>query len=377
MEQFRLVVGLGLVATQLGVASLMIVLFLKTRSERASRCWAAASVTAMVSTLVSGFLPVGRPALWMLYASATLTIASLWMVWRGFRSYREKPAAWWGWAVPAVLLACFLSMPLWGAPQLWRSVMFTLAACSCLVLIAAEALSVRESKARWVVAFAVVTNAGSFVARPALIALGYDVSGSTENTASLLATYLIPIIDFFMLFSGLALLAIHKLLRQKEALATRDELTGLPNRRAFLEAVDREVRASCRSGRPFCLMLVDIDHFKNVNDTSGHVAGDSLLRRLAKVLESACRPTDIVCRWGGDEFVVICPGLDANQAGALGKRLAAAVREGSEGGTLTVSVGVAAFERCDEGSSWEPVFERADRALYAAKENGRDGVSVG
>jgi len=377
MEQFRLVVGFGLMILQLGVASLLAVLFLKTRGEKASRYWAAASLISMVSTLISGFLPAVHPAMWMLYLSATLTVVSMWIVWRGFRSYRDKAAPWWGWAVPGSLTAVFLSMPFWGAPQLARSITFTLAACSVLVFVAIEALAVKGSKARWLVALAVASNAVSFLARPALMALGYDVSGSTDNTAGLLATYLVPIADFFLLFSGLAMLSVHKLLTQKEALATLDELTQLPNRRALVEGASREIKASYRSGKPFTLMLVDIDHFKTVNDVSGHTVGDTVLRDVARTLVKACRPTDLVCRYGGDEFVVLCPGTGADQAASLAQRLGDAVRAASrDERVVTVSIGLAAFEG-GEPVSWEPVFERADRALYLAKENGRDRAVVG
>jgi diguanylate cyclase (GGDEF)-like protein len=378
MEQFRLILGLGLVATQLGVAALLVVLFSKTRGERSSRSWVIATVATIVSTLISGFLPFGSPPLWLLYASALLTIAGVWMVWKGFRNYRAKPTSWWGWALPGFFLAAFLILPWFKTPQLVLSWSFTIAACLVLVLVAIEAVAVRESRARWLVVFAAVTNAASYIARPVLMAAGYEVGATTGNLPGLLSTYLIPIVDYFLLYAGLTLLAFHRLLAQKDALATLDELTQQPNRRALIETARREVRSSCRSGQPFSLMLVDIDHFKAVNDSSGHSVGDLVLIKVARALVAACRPTDLVSRYGGDEFVVLCPGLGSDQASALAQRLADAVRTVTAGNSsVTVSVGVAAFEECEEGSSWEAVFERADRALYVAKENGRNGVALG
>ena len=378
MEQLRLILGLGLVATQLGVAALLVLLFSKTRGGQASRFWAAAAVVTVVSTLLSGFLPFGRPPLWLLYASALLTVAGLGMVWWGFRRYRGVRASWWGWAVPGFFAAAFLLLPWARVPQLVLSWSFTLSACSILLLVTAEALLVRDSRARWLVVFATLTNAAAYAARPLLMAMGYEVGAPTGDLPGLLSTYLVPILDYFLLFGGMALLSIQRLLAQKDALATLDELTQLPNRRALVEAAKREVRSSCRSGLTFSLMLVDIDHFKAVNDSSGHSAGDLVLRQVARALENVCRPTDMVSRYGGDEFVVLCPGLGVEQAGVLAQRLAEVVRAVPAGtNPVTVSVGVATFAGCDEEASWESVFERADRALYTAKENGRDGVAQG
>jgi len=377
MDQFRLVLGLGLMTTQLGIAALMVGLFLKARGEHASRYWASGSFASLLAMLISGFLPLGRPSLWQFYLSAFLVVASLWLVWRGFRSYREMPTPRWGWLVPGLLFAAFVCLLFTPAPQLVRSVFFTLSACSVLVMIAAEAVSTRSSKARWLVLAAVLTNALSYMARPVLYALGYGVSGDTTSLPGLAVTYLVPILDYFLLYTGLALLALQKIIRQKDALAALDELTQLPNRRAFIEAARREVRASCRNGSPFTLMLVDVDHFKNVNDSLGHVAGDAVLRELGRVLVSACRPTDLVSRYGGDEFVILCPGLASEPARGLAQRLIEAIRTGMAGGSVTVSVGLAAFEGCDETASWVPVFERADRALYSAKEAGRNRLVVG
>ena len=159
-------------------------------------------------------------------------------------------------------------------------------------------------------------------------------------------------------------------------LARTDPLTGLFNRRAFDEALSREHARQLRGGPPMALLLVDIDHFKQVNDTWGHQAGDQTLRQLGKLLSERFRTMDIVGRIGGEEFAVLIPdcGDDAGQAFARARELCDTVRERtlSWPHPITVSVGVAT----SLGAKTTPdeLFAVADAGLYAAKASGRDRV---
>jgi two-component system, cell cycle response regulator len=162
-------------------------------------------------------------------------------------------------------------------------------------------------------------------------------------------------------------------------LATTDMLTGLLNRRAFMDAVDRERARSDRHAFPLSLLLLDVDHFKKVNDERGHAAGDAVLQGVARVLQTVARRSDFVARWGGEEFVVALP-----QTSEAGGRVAAervrravanethVVTEG-EPMRVTVSVGVASAE-----APWsiEALVGTADAAMYAAKQRGRNRVEV-
>jgi two-component system cell cycle response regulator len=160
-------------------------------------------------------------------------------------------------------------------------------------------------------------------------------------------------------------------------LATTDALTGLLNRRAFLEAVDRERARSDRHAYPLSVLLLDIDHFKRTNDEYGHLVGDLVLQGVARVLESVARRSDFVARWGGEEFVVALP-----QTGTAGARVAAErVRRAIASAThkipdgrpllVTASVGVASAE-----APWslEALIGAADEAMYSAKARGRNRV---
>ncbi|HSN91028.1 MAG TPA: GGDEF domain-containing protein [Anaeromyxobacteraceae bacterium] len=159
--------------------------------------------------------------------------------------------------------------------------------------------------------------------------------------------------------------------------ATADALTGLPNRRAFEEALAREVARARRAGTPLGLLLVDVDHFKRVNDERGHPAGDEVLRAVAGRIASAARAGDLVGRVGGEEFALALPGAGAADAREAGERVRARVADGPvalEGGDLavTVSVGVASLgEPPEEGPD---LVARADEALYRAKRAGRNRV---
>jgi diguanylate cyclase (GGDEF)-like protein len=160
----------------------------------------------------------------------------------------------------------------------------------------------------------------------------------------------------------------------KHHLATHDELTGLLNRRAINAGGDREVRLATRLNLPVAVAFVDIDHFKQINDTLGHEAGDTVLAELAEVLRDACRNVDLVGRYGGEEFCLIFPGTGCENAEIVARRLVDSVRlrAFSIGQEVTVSVGVAALEPDEDDRSWTSLVRKADRALYAAKDAGRD-----
>jgi diguanylate cyclase (GGDEF)-like protein len=164
--------------------------------------------------------------------------------------------------------------------------------------------------------------------------------------------------------------------------ALQDPLTGLYNRRHLDDRLGSELAASLRHGRPLSLLMIDIDHFKDVNDASGHLAGDEALKMVAFVLRGAVRKEDVLARYGGEEFVVIARETPLEGARALAERIRRAVERSRcawEDGELavTVSVGVSVAagpsEYVPERSERELV-EAADRALYAAKQQGRNRV---
>ena len=151
--------------------------------------------------------------------------------------------------------------------------------------------------------------------------------------------------------------------------ARTDDLTGLANRRAWDEALDRELARARREETPLSIGIVDLDRFKDYNDVHGHQAGDRLLKQLAAAWRQDLRVTDVIARYGGEEFALALPGCDLMDATALIERLRASTPP-----EQTVSAGLAVW---DGQESAEALFGRADRALYAAKEGGRDRIVAG
>lgn len=152
-----------------------------------------------------------------------------------------------------------------------------------------------------------------------------------------------------------------------------DPLTGLRNRRELLRALDEECERFRRYGTPVSVAMMDVDHFKHYNDAHGHVAGDAVLAKLAGLVSGACRTTDIVARFGGEEFAVVLTNTDAPAALVLSERLRRAVdRAEWHGRPVTVSVGVATVHPDDDRPL--DLLERADEALYEAKDRGRNCV---
>ena len=171
-----------------------------------------------------------------------------------------------------------------------------------------------------------------------------------------------------------------RLYEQAERLATTDGLTGLLNRRTLATQLAARVREAQRYRRPLSLLLIDVDHFKKVNDTHGHPAGDAVLRGVAAVARAQARETDLVARYGGEELAVVLPETDAAGARAIAERLRAAVEStahATDQGALrvTVSVGVATWP--GGGQNGDELLTTADRALYRAKQTGRNRVESG
>lgn len=236
-----------------------------------------------------------------------------------------------------------------------------------------------------------VVGVGIYAALAFVSAIGVGARFNSTHLSALDTAYALMV--FIVLGGSIALnLRIHRIrerlrekrealaeaLRINQELASHDELTGLLNRRAMWEMVAVEHRRSMRTGRPLLLAQLDIDHFKAVNDTHGHATGDRALQAFANVVRACVRDTDVLARWGGEEFVLMIVDTDCEHARNLLERIRLAVA-GMEiphaTGMLrmTVSAGLAHHQ---PGDTIDHTLERADQALYTAKALGRNRVSV-
>jgi diguanylate cyclase (GGDEF)-like protein len=155
-------------------------------------------------------------------------------------------------------------------------------------------------------------------------------------------------------------------------MAYLDPLTSLPNRRAFEDAWKRELASAHRHGYPVAVALVDIDHFKQVNDKHGHLEGDRCLQAVGEVLRQTVRSADVVARLGGDEFVIALPYTNLEGALRIAERLRHMVATSDQGPPCNISVGVA----CTDQTPDEALLAIADKALYLAKSEGRNRVAA-
>lgn len=176
------------------------------------------------------------------------------------------------------------------------------------------------------------------------------------------------------------LLDLRKSKEQLQKMALTDPLTELGNRATFDMSLKQAVARTQRTESPVSLLMIDLDHFKQFNDTFGHQTGDQVLREVAKVIDGSARDSDVCCRYGGEEFAVILPDTDAENAQVLADRIHKEVARASRrlqlgGRPITVSIGIGStsLQRITHPRS---LVEEADRALYLAKENGRNRTEI-
>jgi diguanylate cyclase (GGDEF)-like protein len=165
--------------------------------------------------------------------------------------------------------------------------------------------------------------------------------------------------------------------------SSRDSLTGLYNRWFVLEKIDSEINRSLRHGSPMSLLMLDIDHFKRVNDTWGHGAGDQVLRAIGQLLRDSCRVYDVPGRYGGEEFCIVLPETKPGNTGVVAERIrsrleATSLPCGDTSIVVTASIGIAGMDTSEANELLSPaaLIDRADRALYSAKNRGRNRVEM-
>jgi diguanylate cyclase (GGDEF)-like protein len=189
---------------------------------------------------------------------------------------------------------------------------------------------------------------------------------------------LAPLIATLLGLFGFTVMAMEQIVASKERGARMDGLTGLLNRGALDGAAMGLVASWLRYRQPLSCLVIDVDYFKQVNDRSGHWAGDAVLKAIAGALDQSRRASDVAGRYGGEEFCILCPNTDESQATALASRILRKVRSvplpGKAGAFASVSIGIAELQGATDSAEmlWQRLFCAADQALYIAKRNGRD-----
>jgi diguanylate cyclase (GGDEF)-like protein len=304
--------------------------------------------------------------------------------WRAVRRFYDRPDSPWL-LLPSVVGTLGIYWFSARAPNLPARVTIAAVVWSALLLGAAwtlrEAADGDRAISRRVLAGIFSVTAGFMILR----AIYFLVKGTTAssvvdrgswiNAVTPMLAAVMPVVGT----TAFLLLCSERIRRQWERAASTDYLTGLANRRTLNAEGDRRLERARTHGDGLAVAVVDVDHFKSINDRYGHDVGDLALKHVASRLQAACRGKDLPARQGGEEFVILFDRIAASQAVAAGERIRAAVEaepfvaEGVER-TITVSIGVAALGPDD--ASFDDLLRRADRALYAAKSGGRNRVEL-
>jgi diguanylate cyclase (GGDEF)-like protein len=357
--------------------------WLRNPDQVALRIWAAALAAGAVGTLVVGlFGPV--PGMDPSVVGNTLIVAGVVLAWESMRRFNGRPPGR-GRVVGSILAFLLVFGVAWlvGADLRVRVFICSLAIALFTFLAGREiAMGGRQERLSGRTTTAVIFGivALDMVIRAAHAALGPPVARDIAFFAEPVQGHTLFAMTIGLVclgISGLSTMAHERLLHRYERLALTDELTQLPNRRFFVEHAERVARRGALDGRPVSLLVMDLDHFSEINERFGHPGGDEALVAFAIALRSHVRPTDVVARYGGEEFCALLLDTDLPHAKEAAERLRAAISDLSievKGQLLrfTVSIGITLLQ----GADVDRAIDRADQALYQAKHEGRNRVAV-
>jgi diguanylate cyclase (GGDEF)-like protein len=376
-----LTAGAALIVVQLCVSLLMAGIFTAAPSEKCTRYWALSGL-AIAAGVLMVIVNAGAPRFAILIIGNNALILGIVLQWCGIRAFFRKRQGWIGWAIALAFFLAYNGLLLAGASVDQRALLSAVAILAMLFVNTYEVWighGPRRSFARMLTLGALLLLITSYGFR--VFATAFQIAEllpSSSNPMAITLLYFIPIIGTLLLSNGLLLLYFERVVAHQRHLATHDDLTGLLNRRATVTGGERELVVATRMRSPVTVAFADIDHFKQINDTLGHEAGDSVIVEIASKLAETCRSMDLIGRYGGEEFCIVLPGVDSDAAAIVGERLVQAVagHTFSIGRPVTISVGLASLSSADTERGWGALIQRADKVLYEAKQAGRNRFRI-
>lgn len=346
----------------------------------AARIWLAACLLTAAGGVVLPFQHTSAMPILPATAGNGLVILGFWLCWIGVRRFHGI-AGGWRTAGAASALCVLLTVFFFGNAEA-LSLVYALGQSAPMLTSAAFLLG-RSRRTAGAMLSCVGIGVG-LAGHAMVVAMNLWSMAGLPPFADYAATASVTMLG--VVFSGIvwnfgfAVMTIGCLRDEVVELANLDPLTGAWNRRKFDEQLARENARSARTGRPYALLVLDLDHFKSVNDRLGHKGGDESLIHFTRIVRDSLRETDLLARLGGDEFCVLIPDTSAEMAHALGRRIARTVRDtpllhGGEAIRLSCSIGIAAWSP-ETSAQPDAALSRADDALYSVKSAGRNGIAL-
>ena len=372
-----------IIASSLMMAASMAVVGWGRRRDGLGR-WAAALLVNAIGHLLIMLRGLIPDVLSIVVGNLMLSSVFVGMI-AAVYQFQGRPVRWALLLAPPLLVLVFVSVFIDNFPARVSFVGLVIGLQAVWALLAAlSQRNVTVGRGQWLLVAGLALEAVVLSGR-ALVAVGTHseatniLQSSALQTLTFLATFSVVLVSSV----GFVFMSRDRADENNRVLAALDPLTGVANRRSLIAALDRDVARAQRMREPMALMMVDIDHFKDVNDQYGHPAGDRVLCSVVNVLRQRVRAQDLVGRYGGEEFMVLLPDTGLAGAEQLARALCKAVEEsrcpadGVPGPGIAVTVSIGVFGgRLESGDSWDMLIAAADRALYQAKNNGRNRVEV-
>jgi diguanylate cyclase (GGDEF)-like protein len=345
----------------------------------AARFWTASSFTAAFGALLASASMVMPGSLLPLLAGGTVMIFAAFLAAMGIQRFYERPVDWRlaSWATGLTFAALFAFVKIHDSMTM-RVLVYSIGqaipfAITLKLLLARHDGRVHPGArlAGVISCLIIAIYAVRAIGNLAGIDFSFTRSSMGQGALTLALIFLSMAFNF-----GFLLMTIDRLRNEVADLALLDDLTGVGNRRQLLARLSEECARSERSGEPFALLVIDIDGFKQVNDTHGHAAGDACLQHFTLMAQTRLRPGDLLARTGGDEFCVVLPSSTLREGAMIARRVLDVCRQDAEGcsGTdipIAVSIGVAQWT-AEIGAFPDRLIAAADQALYAAKQDGKN-----